>query len=571
MMDRRTNTFAVALRFGAFCLAWTLATMLICSPAIAGTEQAMSANAFVGSMGVNTHFAYSFSSGAYQQSNFSQINTLLIGLGIEHIRDGLTCTYANSPTGTYAAYDNEFKLLAQNGVHASLTSDPRGDSGTQTPAMAVSAIATMNANGCGIECVEGPNELDDAGATFSYEGAVGFPANVTLYQQQLYAAFKGNSNTKSLTVIGPSEGKTYNTVNNPLTHGSMYNYCDVGNFHAYSFGGNYATQHFTYDTINWYEGQADNPGINIDPDWPLDIPVAYPPFEQFNSSGTLTAQLPLWATEKGYFNGTAIESVDAVTMAKYMPRIFADDMVDGIARTYTYELLDDSSNLGDNYGNAGLIAWNSTTGTLTPKPAYYTLQHMIQLLKDSGTSNTTSSLNYTVSCPTSSYPAPYNIKPEYGFPTTIEHLLLQKSNGTFELLLWNDLSSAATADVNGNTLSGTARDIAVPTFPVTVTFTTPVNASATFYGLDPTGTTYATTLDTTAENITNDTITLNVPDYVTILEFTAVPEPAPIAILALGAMGVILCRPRPAARRNTKLTAGLSATGPGGRAGIDFR
>jgi hypothetical protein len=117
---------------------------------------------------------------------------------------------------------------------------------------------------------------------------------------------------------------------------------------------------------------------------------------------------------------------------------------------------------------------------------------MIQLLKDTGTSNTTSCLNYNVSF---TYPAGYNTKPEYGFPTTIEHLLLQKSNGTFELLLWNDASSAANA-----------------------------------------------------ENITNDQITLNVPDYVTILEFTQTPEPSPIACLALGAAGLMLKRPKQQSR-----------------------
>ena len=317
--------------------------MLIPLTARAGTEQAISASAFINSIGVNTHIAYCFdNTQSYQTGNFAQINTLLIGLGVEHIRDGLVCAYADDPTNTYgnAAYDQEFATLAANGIRSDLISDPRGDNNTQTPAMAVSAIATMNANGCGVESVEGPNELDLAG-NYNYDGNVGFPNNVMAYQQGLYTTFKANPQTSGLTVIGPSEGQTYSSAaENPLPAGSMYNYADVGNFHPYSFGGDYESQHYTYDSINWYYGQADTPSVNIDGQWPYTFPIYQPPFAQYNNSGTMTAALPIYATEKGYFNGTAAESVDAVTLAKYVPRMFADDMLYGISRTYSYELLD---------------------------------------------------------------------------------------------------------------------------------------------------------------------------------------------------------------------------------------
>lgn len=555
-MAKRTNTFPSVPGLGAFCLAWPLA-MVVGSTACAGTEQPLAASTFSNSIGVNTHFPYGVigSSSVYQTANFTPISVLLINLGIQHIRDGMDCSYGSNPSGPYAAYDRQFKYLAANGIHASLTSDPRGDNNTQTPAMAVSAVVTMNANGAGIEAIEGPNELDDAPAGFTYNGATNFPADVIAYQTQLYAAFKGNPKTAGLTVIGPSEGKTHGLPSqNPLTPSSMYNYCDAGNFHAYSFGGNYATQHFTYDTINWYEGQGDTPSINIDPKWNLLIPVAQPPFALYNASGTMTAARPMYATEKGYFTGTAAQSVSQSTFAKYMPRVFADDMVAGIARTYSYELLDEpayttvngkttaTTNPTDQWSNAGLIAVNSD-GTFAPKPAYYTLQHLLQLLKDTGSSTSTSSLNYTLSF---TYPAGYaTASPNsWGVPTTIQHLLLQKSDGTYELLLWNDVSSAAIADTAGNALTSTARDIAVPTFPVTLVFNTPVSQSAVYYGLNPYGTTYATTLDTSSRTIAGGQITLNVPDYVTILEFTAVPEPTLVAPLAIATLALILRRPQ---------------------------
>ena len=186
---------------------------------------------------------------------------------------------------------------------------------------------------------------------------------------------------------------------------------------------------------------------------------------------------------------------------------------------------------------------------------------MIQLLGDTGSSKGTSSLSYSLSF---QYPSGYgSSSPNYwGVPTTISHLLLQKSNGTFELLLWNDVSSAAIADTSGNALAGTARDINVPTFPVTLTFNTPVNTSAVFYGLDPNGTTYATTLDTSDVNIAGNQITLNVPDYVTILEFSVAPEPGSIASLLAAVSAMMLCRPlRMRQRRPRMLETGQSASG----------
>lgn len=520
-------------------MALALLAGAILSPSAAQGEQAISASSFTNAIGVNTHFAYGQeTTNVNQTANFPQINKLLMALGIQHIRDGLVCGFADNSSGFY---DQELQFLASNGIHTALNSSPRGDLDAQTPNMALNSILSLNATSNVVESIEGPNELDCAG-DYTYDGNSGFPSNVIAYQRQLFNAFKGNRKTANLVVIGPSEGKTYGSTGpnqNPLAAGSLYNYCDVGNFHPYCYGGNFATQHYTYDSIKWYYGQANTPSVNIDPNsiniaaLPYAFQVNQPPFALYNSSGKMTTARPMYATEKGYFNGTATQSVSAATLAKYIPRMFADDMVAGIARTYCYELLDeaiystskgvttaatDPTNCQENFG---LIAVNSN-GTLSPKPAYYTLQHMIQLLDDTGTAKSTESLNYKLSyTPPSAYAT---ADPNYwGIPTTIQHLLLQKSNGMFELLLWNDVSSAAIADTSGNALASTARDIAVPKFPLTLTFTTRIKPSVTLYGLNPYGTTLATTLDTTRLSMVNDQITINVPDYVTIVEITPVP------------------------------------------------
>ena len=131
---------------------------------------------------------------------------MLYDLGVLHIRDGLVVNYANNPSSGY--YQELQTLAANNGIHSDLISDPRGDLGTQTPTSSLNGIISLNATTNIVDAIEGPNELD-ADGNYTYDGYTGFPSNVIAYQQQLYSAFKGNSKTANLTVIGPSEGVTY--------------------------------------------------------------------------------------------------------------------------------------------------------------------------------------------------------------------------------------------------------------------------------------------------------------------------------------------------------------------------
>ena len=485
--------------------------LALAGPAITATAQtqASSCQKFIDSIGVNTHFANDLdSSDIWYSGNFSQLTAVLKGLGVKHIRDGMIPAYANNPS---SGQSTELHALATYGIYTDLIFDP----GQGTVASQEAALKVLNTGTAVVEAVEGPNEADQ-NSSFSYNGE-GFPAGDAAFQSDLYTAVKGDPATSGLTVIGPSEGGTYSAAyptppsqgGQPFSNGELYPTCDWGNCHPYTFGGNFASQVFSYETINSYFRQGQFPGCNIGV-FPYTFTEYQPPFALYNAQGVQTTSRPMAATEKGYFNGSATESVSATTYAKYIPRIFAEDFAKGFVRTYSYELMDEGTDLTNNQDNFGLVAHN-----FAPKPAYYALQNMISLLSDSGGTFTPSSLTYSVTVtPPAGYTQSSEVPDYYFNPATqaVDNVLLQKSNGTFELLIWNDISSSAFADTSGNTLAGTARDLSPPAFPAVIALPASI-VTATIHSLNPDG-----TVSTSAGNIANNKLSVNVPDNVLIID-----------------------------------------------------
>src|SRR5207249_12221368 len=78
---------------------------------------------------------------------------------------------------------------------------------------------------------------------------------------------------------------------------------------------------------------------------------------------------------------------------------------------------------------------------MTHKPAYTAMKNTIALLQVPGATNTGGTLHYTLTAPSS-----------------VHHTLLQKSDGTTYLLLWNEVSSwnlTTQSDINNTDLSVT--------------------------------------------------------------------------------------------------------------------
>jgi hypothetical protein len=234
-----------------------------------------------------------------------------------------------------------------------------------------------------VEAVEGPNE-------YSTAGHPDWKNELVAYQRQLYEEVKGDPELSSLPVIGPS-----------IVHGDQAELGDIadsldyGNIHSYP------------------EGNA--------PEYRMGQNVER---AELNSGSK-----PIFATETGYT--TAINwapagpgenrPVPEDVMATYMPRLFFEYFSRHIARTYSYELVDQQPDpeLDDRESNFGLLR-----NDLSEKPAFNALANTIQLLEDPGPAFTPGSLDYTLS----------------GETANLHRVLLQKRDGTFYLALWRIVS-----------------------------------------------------------------------------------------------------------------------------------
>jgi hypothetical protein len=96
--------------------------------------------------------------------------------------------------------------------------------------------------------------------------------------------------------------------------------------------------------------------------------------------------------------------------ASYIPRTLLLAFKHGLQKTYLYELLDEVSSPGYGLLNADL----------TPKPAFTAVQNLLSTLSDSGGTFTLGSLPYILS----------------GGDSNLNHLLLEKSDGSYWLVLW---------------------------------------------------------------------------------------------------------------------------------------
>jgi hypothetical protein len=128
---------------------------------------------------------------------------------------------------------------------------------------------------------------------------------------------------------------------------------------------------------------------------------------------------PVWTTETGYTDDvTRPCAIPDSIIAKYDPRTVAERFIAGEPRTLFYQFAD--MPVDPIFGKMGLI-----TASGTPKPQYTSLTSMIGLLQDPGPPFTSGSLAYKLS----------------GSTSNVDHLLLQKRDGTFILLLWIELPS----------------------------------------------------------------------------------------------------------------------------------
>ncbi len=298
-----------------------------------------------------------------------------------------------------------------------------------------------------VKFIEGGNEEDQPYA-ISLGNSL---ATTAAFQQTLYSS----AHALGVSVINMSFGTGWGSS-------STGDYGTVGNLSAYT---DYANDHV-------YFGTGNTPLSSI---------------LMLNSDAELAAQgKPVINTEMGWYTTSSTTDVSNDTpleQAKYMLDGLLDAYQAGDSMTYLYELLNEGTSTTNNEDNFGLFNANGTA-----KPAATALHNLTTLLADTGSTAATfkpTGLSYQLS----------------GTISTDHSMLMEKSDGSFWLAVWNEAR-----------LSGPTSPAAITVANHTVTLTLG-SAAQTIEIYDPlTGTTATQTISNAS------TVALSVPDHPILVE-----------------------------------------------------
>jgi hypothetical protein len=443
------------------------ATSMNATAPIAGAVTPAAADAFVKSIGVNLHCE---SAGSPYVTQYRAAKDLLAQAGVRFVRSGgisRFCVSTIQDLYRTLGIQTDCGILPYlgNGVDEKFWMSPGGQY------LAPYLKETVGTEA--VASVEITNEVDsfysyyrwhpgdNASLANSSTAPGGWGSYGPAIEAEAYKVMKGDPELASIPVYGPALGY----YANGFANGSMYGQVDFGNMHPYPYGGNTLAYPASYGGIQRYFWQSDQPSVNID-----EFPSAFRAYQPaFSSTAPGSAPAPMVATETGYFTGTAQRSVSLETQAKYIPRLVAEYFRHGIVRTFLYDFIDDGADPANSEDNYGLVTYG-----LTPKPAFHALQSLIALLRDPGANFTPSPLQYSLAVQANG---------AYTRTNYVHDLLLQKRDGTYYLLLWHEVSSAALAAPDGKAYAGTAVDLHPPALTTTIALPSGI-ASASLYTYD---------------------------------------------------------------------------------------
>ena len=333
---------------------------------------------FLQTVGVNTHLAWQDTAG---YANASVVEKSIAYLGATHVRDGIPYTGWTLP---------EYQAIASTGVRFDiLASGPTIDIAKDIG----QAAALMQAVPGSVAAMEGANEFNTGNYSFNGASSAGNPAWAQQYGQALYSAVKGNSTLSGVQVIAASMANAGTA--DIQKEGNLSGFVDSSNWHTYFGNGNQPEQHNLAAAIAAAQSTAPGKPVSI--------------------------------TETGYY--TAVDAmhwggggVSPKVQAVLTVNALLDAFRDGVSTTYLYELMNNianpsSSDLEDNFG---LFLSDGT-----PKPAATAIHNLTTLLADPGataSSFQTGALSASIT----------------GLPSTGSSLTLEKSDGTFDLVVWNE-------------------------------------------------------------------------------------------------------------------------------------
>jgi hypothetical protein len=355
---------------------------------------------FLNSIGVCAHVAQGVDAPSQSADAMSYA-------GIRNVRDD----------GRPSAVQSWISMHQRAGVRVCVLSD-------QDVAGTIQMAKQLNVAGA-LLAVEGPNEPNNFPVTYQGQ-ASSFNttfAPVADFQRDLYTAVRAEASLSGIPVFHSSEaggsepdnvGLQFLTI--PIDAGAKMpdgtKYADYANTHNYVCGHSSKL----VDNVAW---NASDPTLNGDWDGPY---VEYGHTWHRGFTGYSNAELlklPKVTTETGWVT-TGSGAISEEQQGRVFINLYLSAFKQGFAYTFIYMLRDDPV---QGY-------WGLFDTSYTPKKSGTYLHNLTTILADTG-ARSPGKLDYSIP----------------NEPTTVHDLLLQKSAGTFELIVWDERPNGGSDNV----------------------------------------------------------------------------------------------------------------------------
>jgi hypothetical protein len=380
----------------------------------------VAANDFLNSLGVNIHISQGVSEASYEP--------LFNYTGIRNARD----LGVSSRTAAYVALHDNTGVLFD--IFA-------GNSGNVSDLL---STGTSLANAGGLLSFEGPNEPNNFPITFNGHvggGAAGTWLPVAQYQSAIYSQVKSDPTLMNFPVFGVSlDGAENDNV------GLQFLTIPSGAGTLMPDG----TQYADYANPHDYLIPFDNSLLVNNEAWGASDPVATGPWDGLYREYGVTwkqhfagysndqlATLPRVTTETGWQTGNGTNrTISEDQQGKLFLNTFLDFYKQGWTQTFLYQMRDNEG------GPAN--TWGIFHADSTPKNAATDIHNLTTILADN-TSNAPGSLDYSIP----------------NEPATVHDMLLQKSDGSFYLAVWDERVVGTGSDNVTVNLGGTQSTVNV--------------------------------------------------------------------------------------------------------------
>jgi hypothetical protein len=232
-----------------------------------------------------------------------------------------------------------------------------------------------------VDMIEGCNEHD-------LFPELNFPSATRTYQTDIFNQFNADPATADVIIGAMSCGRGI-SAETLLDIRAM---CDRGNMHTYEANGGIPGN----DLRGWFLAKY-RPNCAPEP-------------------------FPLIVTETGYNNKNFGSGISEKAHGIYIPKLLCEHYTSGIKRCYIYELMDRGNDPATEQYNFGIVRNDGT-----PKPSFYSLKNLLAITKDTNASFSPGVLKYSMLT---------NL-----YQTGLIQIFLQRSDGSFLLIMWRRVSS----------------------------------------------------------------------------------------------------------------------------------